>query len=78
MHHAKLLKTLRALHDATDLHQFLEEFLGPLHVALVVARKEPAVERVLDFVAKFAGSVAPLETTAAAAEEEEGATGEPF
>ena len=45
----------------------------------VLARNTDAVERVLDFVAKFAASVAPLETTAAAEEEEEErATGEPF
>ena len=70
--HARLLKTLRELHDRTDLHQFLEVFATPLRAALVVARKEPAVERVLDFAAKFAASVAPLETTAAGEEAGDG------
>ena len=60
VHHAELLKTLRALHDKTELEEFLEAFVVPLCVA-----NEPAVERVLDFVARFAASVmAPLETPA--------------
>ena len=74
--HAKLIKTLRPLHDQTDLYEFLEAFVTPLRAALVVVRKEPAVERVLDFAAKFAASVAPLESTAASGEEEEDAAGE--
>ena len=71
--HAKLIKTLRALHDQTDLYEFFQAFLTPLRAALVVVRKEPAVERVLDFAAKFAASMAPLESTAASGEEEEAA-----
>ncbi|CAI8041284.1 Condensin complex subunit 3 [Geodia barretti] len=74
--HAKLIKTLRPLHDQTDLYEFLEAFVTPLRAALVVVRKEPAVERVLDFAAKFAASVAPLESTAASGEEEEDAAGD--
>ena len=64
VHHAKLVKTLRGLHDQTELEEFLEAFVTPLRAALVIVRKEPAVERVLDFVARFAASVAPLETPA--------------
>ena len=67
-HHTKLLKTLRSLFDGTEqADEFVEALVDPLRAALVIVRKEAAVERVLDFVAKFAASVAPLET----AEEEE-------
>ena len=61
VHHAELVKTLRALHDQTDLEEFFEAFLASLRAALVIVRKEPAAERVLDFVARFAASVAPAE-----------------
>ena len=63
VHHPRLLKSLRALHDQTDLEEFLEAFVTPLCAALVVVKKEPVVERVLEFVAKFAASVAPLNPT---------------
>ena len=63
VHHPRLLKSLRALHDQTDLEEFLEAFVTPLCAALVVVKKEPVVERVLEFVAKFAASVAPLDPT---------------
>ena len=69
--HAKLIKSLRALHDKTELYDFLEAFVTPLRAALVVVRKEPAVERVLDFSAKFSASVAPLESSTAEEKEEE-------
>ena len=63
VHHAELVKTLRALHDKTELEEFLEAFVAPLCGAIVP--NGPAVERVLDFVARFAASVmAPLETPA--------------
>ena len=61
VHHAKLLKSLKVLHDETDLEEFLEAFVTPLRAALVVVRKEPAVERVLEFAARFAASVTPLD-----------------
>ena len=60
VHHSKLLKSLKTLHDATDLDGFFDAFVTPLCAALVIAKKAPVVERVLDFVAKFAASVAPL------------------
>lgn len=63
VHHSRLLKSLRALHDQTGLEEFLEAFVTPLRVALVVVKKEPVVDRVLEFVAKFAVSVAPLGPT---------------
>lgn len=63
VHHPKLLKSLKSLHDETDLVQFFEAFIQPLCAALVIVRKEPAVERVLEFVAKFSASVAPLDAS---------------
>ena len=36
------------LHDQTDLEEFFEAFLASLRAALVIVRKEPAAERVLD------------------------------
>lgn len=71
VHHAKLMKTLQILHDKTELGLFVDELLAPLRAALVVIRKEPTVDRVLDFVAKFAASVAPLEEKSEEEVEEE-------
>ena len=62
VHHPKLLKSLAGLHGEADLARFFEAFIDPLCAALVVGRKEPAVERALDFVAKFAACVAPLDS----------------
>lgn len=61
VHHPKLLKSLKSIHDDTDLVQFFEAFIQPLCAVLVIFKKEPVVERVLDFVAKFSASVAPLD-----------------
>ena len=71
--HIELIKSLKVLHDKTELYDFFEAFVNPLRVALV--RKEPAVGRVLDFATKFAAYVAPLKQSSAAervTEEEEG------
>ena len=59
--HPKLLESLKELHDATEVVAFFEAFMQPLCAALVVYKREPAAERVMEFVAKFAASVAPLE-----------------
>ena len=70
VHHPKQLKSLASLHDEADLAPFFEAFVDPLCAALVVGRKEPAVERALDFVAKFAACVAPLDSAPASDGEE--------
>ena len=60
--HQKLLKKLKAQYDKhQDPENFFETFFLPFVNALVVYKREPAVERVVDFVAKFAVSTAPSE-----------------
>ena len=57
-HHQKLLKSFRELYDAHDPIIFFEAFIAPFTNVLPVYKREPAVERVVDFVTKFATSVA--------------------
>ncbi|XP_018424764.1 PREDICTED: condensin complex subunit 3 [Nanorana parkeri] len=55
--HAKLVTGLRITYDQIeDKSIFLEEFAHYLKYPLIVYRREPAVERVMDFVAKFVTS----------------------
>ncbi|KAM9330367.1 condensin complex subunit 3 [Gastrophryne carolinensis] len=55
--HAKLVTGLRTTYDKIeDKSIFLEEFVYFLKYPLIVYRREPAVERVMDFVAKFVTS----------------------
>ena len=61
VHHPKLIKSLKTLHDQSVLVEFFEAFVQPLMAALVIFKKEPVVERVLEFVAKFSASVTPLD-----------------
>lgn len=44
-----------------SLDDFWEDFLHKLRFSLVVYKKEPAVERTIDFVSKFATAVPPTE-----------------
>ena len=60
LHHPKLLKSLKTLHDENELEEFLEAFISPFRAALLI-EKAPAVERVFEFAAKFAASVTPLD-----------------
>ncbi|CAN2388614.1 C-term domain [Pristimantis euphronides] len=54
---AKLVSALRVTYDQMeDKSVFLEEFIHYLKYPLIVYRREPAVERVMDFVAKFVTS----------------------
>ncbi|KAM3937548.1 condensin complex subunit 3 [Leptodactylus fuscus] len=54
---AKLVSSLRVTYDQMeDKSIFLEEFIHYLKYPLIVYRREPAVERVMDFVAKFVTS----------------------
>ena len=57
-HHQKLLKSLRALHDKHDLDEFFDVFFPHFSNVLLVYKSEPTAERVVDFAAKFAASVA--------------------
>lgn len=53
-HHKKLLTELKKLHDSSSQDEFQESFLWHLKHAMVVFNREPAVERVIEFVAKYA------------------------
>ncbi|XP_038070751.1 condensin complex subunit 3-like isoform X1 [Patiria miniata] len=76
--HAKLTTALRTTYDEVlnsqpkldDKTAFHQEFLGFFKHALIIFKREPAVERTLDFVAKFAASFAIVEKSADEAEEE--------
>ena len=57
--HQKLLRTLEVVLGRHQLEEFFEAFFELLKRALVVYKREPAVERVVDFVAKFAVATAP-------------------
>ncbi|EPY74825.1 hypothetical protein CB1_001888008 [Camelus ferus] len=48
-----LSRTYGSMHDKTDFH---EEFVHYLKYAMVVYKREPAVERVIEFAAKFVTS----------------------
>lgn len=52
--HRKLLTELKKLHDKSSSDEFLESFLEHLKHAMLVFNREPAVERVIEFVAKYA------------------------
>ena len=57
--HQKLLRALEVVLGRHQLEEFFEAFFELLKRALVVYKREPAVERVVDFVAKFAVATAP-------------------
>ncbi|XP_066944785.1 condensin complex subunit 3 [Macrobrachium rosenbergii] len=52
--HPKLLKQLVAMHNKSDLNTFVANFTNLLKRSLIHGDKQPAVERTLTFVAKFA------------------------
>ena len=52
-HHKKLFTELKKLHDKSSQDEFKESFLWHLKHAMVVFNREPAVERVIEFVAKY-------------------------
>lgn len=52
-HHNKLLAELKKLHDKSSQDEFQKSFLWHLKHAMVVFNREPAVERVIEFVAKY-------------------------
>ena len=61
-HHQKLLKSLKALYGKHDSKEFFEAFYPPFSNVLLAHKNEPAADRLVDFVAKFAASVTPTET----------------
>ncbi|XP_038608430.1 condensin complex subunit 3 [Tachyglossus aculeatus] len=54
--HAKLVAALSQTYSTTDKTVFHEEFIHYLKYAMIIYKREPAVERVIDFVANFATS----------------------
>ncbi|XP_008109506.1 condensin complex subunit 3 isoform X2 [Anolis carolinensis] len=68
--HAKLVTSLKQTYDELqEKSGFHEEFVHYLKYALIIYKREPAVEKVINFVAKFVASLyEPLEDDA---EEEE-------
>lgn len=59
--HGKLMKTLNKIYDKTEFDTFWAEFVRCLKYAMIVFKREPAVERVIDFVAKFVPSLRKTE-----------------
>lgn len=58
----KLVNGLVALYDRTDNPEgFFEAFFQPFSNLLLVYKREPAVERVVTFISKFAAKVTPKE-----------------
>ena len=60
--HQRLIKKLKSLYDqCQDAESFFEAFFLPFANALIVYKREPTVERAIDFVAKFSVTTAPSE-----------------
>ncbi|KAL4231186.1 hypothetical protein ACF0H5_008768 [Mactra antiquata] len=55
--HGKLMKTLHKIYDKTEFTAFWSEFSHYIKYPMVVFKREPAVERVIDFVANFVTSL---------------------
>ena len=60
--HKKAMETVKSLFPASEaadspsVQAFVQEFVGHLQRTLIVLKREPAVERVIDFMCKFASS----------------------
>ena len=39
LHHPKLLKSLKTLHDENELEEFLEAFISPFRATLLIVKK---------------------------------------
>ncbi|XP_071948625.1 condensin complex subunit 3-like [Antedon mediterranea] len=69
--HNKLIKALKLNYqNTTEKEAFTEEFINYLKYSLIVFKKEPVVERTLDFVAKFAVSYCEEQTPVEESSEE--------
>lgn len=60
-HHRKLIKTLQTMleQDAASAREFFNSFYPPFSNLLLVQKREPAAERLMDFVAKLAVALTP-------------------
>ena len=71
LQHQKLLATLKQLYDHQDTEKFFEAFFTPFSNALLVFKREPAVERIVEFVSRFTALVSPKQNSENEEEEEE-------
>ncbi|XP_053113435.1 condensin complex subunit 3 isoform X2 [Hemicordylus capensis] len=70
--HAKLVTSLRhAYNELQDKNHFHEEFINYLKYAMIIYKREPAVEQVINFAAKFVVSFYEPEKDDVEEEEEE-------
>ncbi|KFW67132.1 Condensin complex subunit 3, partial [Pygoscelis adeliae] len=70
--HAKLVVALRSTYNQLeDKEDFHEKFVRFLKYAMIIYRREPAVEQVIDFVAKFVTSFYQMEKEDGSEEGEE-------
>ncbi|KAJ8316952.1 hypothetical protein KUTeg_004856 [Tegillarca granosa] len=67
--HAKMMKSLQKQYESMELPEFWSEFSHYLKYSLIVYKREPAVERTIDFVAKFVTMVSVPPPATEAAEE---------
>ena len=60
-HHRKLIKTFQSIlkQDVSSVREFFESFYPPFSNVLLVQKREPAAERLIDFVAKLAVALTP-------------------
>ena len=60
-YHKKLVNSLKSImeEETNTVEEFFDAFLPPILNLLVVFKREPAAERLVDFVAKFTVAVAP-------------------
>lgn len=71
--HHKLVKSLKSTleQDSPSTKAFFDIFYPPILNVLLVLKREPAVERLVEFIAKFAVAVAPKRQAREAEDEEE-------
>lgn len=55
--HGRLVKSLTKIYNKVTLDEFWDQFLHHLKYSLVIFKQEPAVERTLEFVARFVTSL---------------------
>ncbi|KAI0235791.1 Condensin complex subunit 3 [Lamellibrachia satsuma] len=55
--HGRLVKSLTKIYNKMTLEDFWEQFLHHLKYSLVIFKQEPAVERTLEFIARFVTSM---------------------
>lgn len=56
-HHGKLIRALKRIQNGfSSAEEFLTSFIDHLRHAMIVFKREPAVERIIEFVAKYSTS----------------------